>query len=304
MIRLPPRLVWLWLGAFLFGLHAVSAGEETQPKTLRLVAWNVQNYATEAEAREGLPVKPEEDRQKIAEILAGLRPDVIGLIEMGGDASLADLRGRLRSAGAGEFAAVLLPGPDETRHLAVLSRWPIRADHSRARVPFSLHGVPQVMRRGILDVTVDWPGRGPVRLVGVHFKSRRETPAFPAEEFRAEEFRQLRRHVEEARRADPSVPLVLWGDFNTYKNEVPFRDLLGARGHPEAWQAVDLRDAAGLVWTHYWAAADLYSRIDFLLLSSHWREILSPASSGRIGPDSGEAQPSDHRFLYYEFVPH
>jgi endonuclease/exonuclease/phosphatase family metal-dependent hydrolase len=315
MRRRPPRLFWTWFAAVLFWGTACAepmdeaavepgrqVGESAEAKTVRFVAWNVWNYATEVDAREGLPVKPEEERQKIAEVLAGLRPDVIGLVEMGGADSLEDLRSRLRALGAGEFHPLLVGGPDENRHLALLSRWPVLRDESRPRVSFSLHGVPQVMRRGILDVVVEWPGWGEVRLVGVHLKSRRETPDFPQEEFRAEEFRLLRRHLEEQRRSSPELPVMIWGDFNTYKNETVMRDFLGARGHADAWQMVDLRDALGLTWTHYWAVADLYSRIDFLLLSSHWREILQFGGGGFLGPESGQEQPSDHRFLFYEFV--
>jgi endonuclease/exonuclease/phosphatase family metal-dependent hydrolase len=295
-------LPWFCLFAFLASVVPSWGDHPNVPKPLRLVVWNVQNYVVEQDAREGLAAKPENQRQKIAAILRDLRPDVIGLVEVGGSASLLDLQERLSMERASFPYHVLVKGPDEGRYLALLSKFPLREDWSKPRIPFTLHGTPQVMRRGILDVLLEWPGVGDIRLVGVHLKSRREVPAFNQEEFRTEEFQLLRQHLDEGRKNAPQIPIIVWGDFNTYKNEIPFRDFLGARGHANSLHPLDLQDSFGLAWTHYWAAADLYSRIDFLLLSTHWTGLLASRSSGYLGPEEITDLPSDHRYLFYEFI--
>jgi endonuclease/exonuclease/phosphatase family metal-dependent hydrolase len=66
---------------------------------------------------------------------------------------------------------------------------------------------------------------------------------------------------------DAATKLVVYGDFNDTKNEPCLKEIMGARnsGHPlrDLW----LRDSMGDRWTQYWAAADVYSRIDYILVT-------------------------------------
>src|SRR5690606_29784568 len=104
---------------------------------VRLVTYNVENYLLAA--RGGREVKPEAARAKVAEILAGLRPDIIALQELGGPAALEDLGRRLQRLGLEYPHRELVQGYDKYIQGGLLSRHPIveRRPHTRDNFPLS-----------------------------------------------------------------------------------------------------------------------------------------------------------------------
>ena len=82
------------------------------------------------------------------------RPDVFGICEIGTPEDLADLQRRLKEAGLDLPHSEHTGGADDTRHLALLSRFPITARNSQRDLTYDLMGREEPIRRGILDPTV------------------------------------------------------------------------------------------------------------------------------------------------------
>lgn len=242
--------------------------------------------------------KPENETKALVSMIRSIKPDILGLAEMGDESMLDDLRKRLRKAGLDFKYSEWLAGADGTRHLALLSKFPIVERNSRQRVPVELEGRRHLVGRGILDVTVRITKDYDLRLVGVHFKSKRKTPLYDEAKFRAREALALRKHLDERVLKDnPEANVLVFGDFNDTKNEFALQAVKGRAGHPAALRDIPLEDRHGLTWTHHWSYADIYSRIDFLLASKGlWPEI-NLRKSG-IGDGRPWADASDHRPLH------
>ena len=267
--------------------------------------YNVENYLPMVREVGGKRVdgapKPERGVAAVVSMLKRCRPDIVGVAEMGDRGMLADFQRRLKAAGMDLPHVEWVAGDGGGRHLALLSRFPIVARNSRSDVPVEVDGKKFRMGRGILDVTVEAAPGYRLRLVGLHLKSRRAVTLYDERQFRAREALVVRRHVDGILGADPKVNLLVFGDLNDTKNEFPVQEILGAPGGVRSLRALELRDPAGLVWTHYWAAADVYSRIDYLMASAGlWPEI-KMRKSGIVGGREW-AEASDHRPLFTTIV--
>lgn len=241
--------------------------------------------------------KPEGEIRALVAMLKRIRPDILGVVEIGDKTMLTDLQGRLATEGMAFPHLEWVASPEGERHIALLSRFPIVATNSRGGVPLEIDGRSLKMSRGILDATVQVAPQYQLRLVGVHLKSRRKVPDFDEKKFRAREALLVRRHLDSILKASPAVNLLLFGDLNDTKNESPIKDILGTPGTPAALRALPLRDSHGLTWTHFWSDADIYSRIDYLLASQGlWPEI--NLSRSRIGGGREWSKASDHRPIY------
>jgi endonuclease/exonuclease/phosphatase family metal-dependent hydrolase len=229
-------------------------------------------------------------------MLVALRPDVLGLLEMGGTPALADLRARLSDAGLDLPHGALTSGADTERQTALLSKYPIIADRSPVAPRFVLGAQWQTMQRGILDVELEAPSIGTLRFLGIHFKSRRPVPDFDHAAMRLREARALREHIAGITAENPGTRLVLWGDFNDTKNAPALRETAGPAGAPDALAPLPLADDRGQRWTHHWTEADVYSRIDFIFLS---KNLLPYFDEGRscVSSDPRWSIAGDHRPL-------
>lgn len=263
--------------------------------------YNVENYLPMVREVGGKRVenapKPEREAAAVVSMLKRCRPDIVGVAEIGDRRMVADFQKRLRAAGMDLRHVEWVASEGGDRHLALLSRFPIVARNSRRDVPVEVDGRRFRMGRGILDVTVQAGPDYRLRLVGLHLKSKRAVPLYDEKRFRAREAMLVRRHVEGILAANPQENLLLFGDLNDTKNEFPIQEILGAPGGAGSLRALDLRDSNGLVWTHYWAAADVYSRIDYLMASPGlWPEISARRSGVVWAREWSEA--SDHRPLF------
>ena len=288
-----PRGIFFFV--LLFCLPLLSA------KDFVVAYYNLENYLPMARVIGGKRIesapKPENEISALITMLKRIRPDVLGVVEIGDKTMLADLQARLSASGMAFPHSEWVGAPEGERHIALLSRFPIIARNSRCDVPIELDGRLLKMGRGILDATVEVNSSYQIRLVGVHLKSRRKVPAFDERKFRAREALSVRAHLDSILKADPSVNLLLFGDLNDTKNESPIKDILGISGTPIAVRDIPLRDSSGLVWTHFWSDADVYSRIDYLLSSQGlWPEI--KLSRSGIGGGREWSKASDHRPIY------
>ena len=264
-----------------------------------VASYNVENYLKMERKVDGKTVpdapKPEQEIAAVIDVVKEINPDILGIV--GDEKTLDEFRARLKAAGLDYPHKEWVRGTDAARHVALLSRFPIVARNSRDEVPFELNGKQMRVGRGILDVTVKLADNFLLHLVGAHLKSRREVPDLDQVAMRAKEAWYLREHLDKILRANPEEKLLLFGDMNDTKNEYPIKELLGSTRDPLRMKDLFLTDYYGYRWTHYWSSADIYSRIDYLMVSQGlWPDInmdKSGISSSRIWYKA-----SDHRAIF------
>ena len=242
--------------------------------------------------------KPEKEIRALISAIKSIKPDILGVAELGDQKMLADFKSRLREAGMDFPHLEWVRGEEGSdRHLALLSKFPIVARDSQSDVPVELNGRRHRMGRGILDVTLQVTPDYQLRLIGLHLKSKRAVPMYDQQKFRAKEALIVRSRLNQILAADPKQNLLVFGDLNDTKNEFPIREILGPSNSPASLRELLLRDRDGLTWTHFWDNADLYSRIDYLMASRGlWPEIRLNRSGISSSRHTREA--SDHRPIY------
>ncbi len=286
------QIRWLLLVFVLAGARGwAGAGEG-----LTVMTWNVENYVAEdrmvaGEYRTEYP-KPEAAKTALRAAIREAGPDVLTLQEMGPEPYLEELQRDLQTEGANYPYRALLDGPDPKRHLAVLSRVPLRRVTPHAEVPHRGGGAPNLVRRGVLEVAVALGARE-VTLFVVHLKSRyTDDPADPESaaqrlgEAAAVRDLLLRRFPRPERAA-----FLLLGDCNDAPRSRPVQALL-ARGATTIAALLPAGDAAGDGWTHHYRKQDVFSRVDYILVSPGLR----PAVARMWVHDSPAVRAaSDHR---------
>ena len=264
-LRTTWRLLW-WLPLLACaGVKVAAAGGE-----LTVMTWNVENYVAEdrmvdGEYRTEYP-KPEKAKAALRQAVRETTPDVLALQEMGPEPYLEELQRDLAADGAAYPHRALLNGPDPKRHVALLSRVPLRVG-SHAEVPHRGAGVPDLVRRGVLEATVGL-GDGEVTLFVVHLKSRHtENPADPdSAAQRLGEAAAVRDLVLRRCPRTAEAAFLVLGDFNDGPRSKPLRTLL-RRGEATISELLPATDGAGDGWTHHYRKADVYSRVDYILVS-------------------------------------
>jgi endonuclease/exonuclease/phosphatase family metal-dependent hydrolase len=283
-----------WLASLFLCLHA--GAEE-----IVFAAYNVQNYLrmdrrVDNKSLKDAP-KPESEIEAVVNVITKIKPDILGVVEMGDEAMLDDLQKRLKAAGLDLPHREWLQGADENRHVCLLSRFPIVDRKSRGDISFDMNGKTERFNRGILDVSVEVNPGYRLRLVGVHLKSRRTVEEYDEAWMRAKEAWFLRDHINGILAADPQTNLLLFGDFNDTKNNYPIKEVIGKKGTPNYMMDLWLRDSRNERWTHYWRTADEYARIDYIMVSPGMaKEVLFDKSGIDDSPFWNDA--SDHRAIY------
>lgn len=294
---LSPRAI---LAALLALVPSAAAVADTGPGTVVFAAWNVRNYALkpspDPSTRRPTPPKSPASVDAVVATLTDLRPDILGITEMGTRADLADLQRRLRQSGLDLPHRTWVDGADAQRHLALLSRFPITRVRHETRATIAAGGPTRRIQRGLLDCTVEVRPGFRLHLLGVHFKSRRVVPDFDEAELRRGESLVLRRRVEEVFAADPAAPLLVFGDFNDTKNSPVVAGVLGRPGAADSLTALPLADRQGDQWTYHWAETDEYSRVDFVMVSRALRPLVRRTGT-RLHRAKDWRTASDHRPL-------
>ncbi|MFZ5495252.1 MAG: endonuclease/exonuclease/phosphatase family protein [Verrucomicrobiota bacterium] len=293
------RLLCLIAANLLFG-WAARAG-------ITVATYNVENYTlanrlVDGVYREAYP-KPEREKAALRRVIAAIAPDVLAVQEMGAQPYLDEFQRELRQAGLDYPHAVVLDAADADRHVAVLSKLPFKEVKRHAGVPLTYFGRPERVRRGVLEA-VFATDRGDVSLFVIHLKSkyteRQDDPE--AARQRALEAEAVRDLVL-ARFPDPSRAMfIVAGDWNDTRGTRPVR-ALQKRGDLVIGELVEARDSQGETWTHYFRREDLYSRIDFLLVSPGLQPLVA-GGKARIHDGLGTTEASDHRAVWMELDLH
>ncbi|MGL5016690.1 MAG: endonuclease/exonuclease/phosphatase family protein [Luteolibacter sp.] len=271
--------------------------ESPATEGLRFITYNVENWLTmdryvDRKNLKGAP-KPESEKQAVVQILVRHAPDVIGLSEIGTTADLAEIQEDLKAAGLDLPHSHHTGGSDPTRHLGLLSRFPITSTAKPAVSEYQLAGQTFAINRGILDATVEARGKF-YRFLGVHLKSKRDVEIGDQEAIRLQEARLLRRHVDSILETDAEARLVVYGDFNDTRATPAIKAVTGSYNDPTYLTAIPAKDSNGHAWTYHWALHDTYSRIDFIMVSRGLREdVIFEAAKIIDDPEWDKA--SDHR---------
>lgn len=279
-----------------------SADEQrTHGKPVVFAAWNVRNYSLDPQPDTGgRAAKTADAAEAVARILARISPDIVGLCEIGSRRDLEDLARRLGEKGLTLGYSTWVDGPDEQRHLALLSRFPIIATDHDTRSSFATGGRTQRVQRGFLDCTIGIRPGFELRVLGAHLKSRRIVPDFDQAEVRRHESLLLRRRIEEILGDAPSTPLLVFGDMNDTKDSPVVTGLLGRAGSPGALTPVPLADKNGDTWTYRWEQTDEYTRVDYVMVNNALRPLIDRRKSA-IFSDRAWMTASDHRPLVVTF---
>ncbi len=295
MRRFCPPVLFAVLTALAWADHPAAA------EPITVLSYNVENWLTTDRYidNQRVPAAPKPDKEKDAAvaIIAAHRPAIVGVVEMGSRDDLDDLRARLKAKGLDYPYAEWHEGIDAARHVALLSRFPIIARHSQDHVALDIGGRPNAVQRGILDVTVEPEAGHPLRLIGLHLKSRRKVPEVDESILRAKEAWAVRQYLDTILAKEPDARILLFGDLNDTKDQYPIRELIGPRGAPTRMTDIPIEDSRGERWTHYFTVADEYARIDYFLASPALAPAINRKKSG-IDDSPGWHDASDHRAIF------
>lgn len=269
---------------------------------VRFLMQNVKDYFVEGErsrSRYTHRNKPVEAREAIADVIASVKPEVVGLVEIGGPMALQDLQRRLEKRGLRYPWYRVLCRSGEDRALAVLSQHPIVQDHSQAN--YGLYGMQRrSMLRGILDVTVRFEDGRYFRLMGVHLKSRVSDDQRAADSLRAREALTLARYVQEAIRSQKKVPLLVFGDWNDGPADASLGVLSRGVSRDAALSRLNPVDSRGESWTLYYKDGSAYHVFDQIYVNSVLRKRMGRKSECGIVDIPASQEASDHRAVWCE----
>jgi len=242
-----------------------------------------------------LKPKPEKERAAVIATLAEIKPDILGVCEIGAESDLDELQKLLANAGLNYPHKEYCHGGDPTRRLGLLSRYPIVARDHQMNLSYKLGDLTMQFNRGILDATIQVTPDFQLRCMGLHLKSQRQVPEGDQEEMRRNEAHLLREHVVSVLRTAPETKLLLYGDFNDDPKSPGITEIRGDRSDPETRLSdVLLRDDHGEVWTHFYDWEDSYSRLDYFFVSPALHSHVLFRESG-IHTDKDFNNASDHR---------
>ena len=284
------------LSAWLFIVTALLHVADRQ--SLIFCGYNLENYLKMERSVKGSKQpdapKPEKQIAAVVRFLTEIKPDILGVCEIGAEDDLKDLQARLKAAGLDLPNHEYCHGGDPTRRLGLLTRFPIVQRNSRTDLKYRIGDQIFPVKRGFLDCTIE-PRKGfSLHCVGVHLKSKLPVPEADEALMRRNEAHLLRKHVDGIFNDDPDTKLLVYGDFNEQKNQAAMMEVAGVRAAPTGLHDLWLADSRKEHWTHYWHTADLYSRLDYIFVS----RALSPYADKRESrifdpPDYYDG--SDHR---------
>ncbi|WP_415910758.1 endonuclease/exonuclease/phosphatase family protein [Oleiharenicola sp. Vm1] len=271
---------------------------------LTVGAYNVENYTladrmVDGVYRKAYP-KPEAEKQALRESIRGFAPDILALEEMGGPPFLAELQADLKAAGLDYPHATVLEAADNDRHVAILSKLPFKDVRRHTQVGFKYFGQPDLVKRGVLEVTFATTA-GDLTVFVIHLKSKRtERKDDPESTLQRELEATAVRDLVLARFPDPKqAKFIVCGDWNDTRRSKPVRSLL-KRGDTELGELLRAYDSRGETWTHFYRAEESYTRIDYLLASPGLLPFVGHKGTAKIHDGPGVREASDHRPVYVE----
>lgn len=271
---------------------------------VRFMMYNVRDYFVEKDkprSKHTRRIKRNNEREAVADVIAKVKPEIIGLVEIGGTAALDDLAGRLAARGLHYPHRKALIRWGEDRALAILSRYPIVADNSVAECQL-VGKTNRRMLRGILDVTIMLKDKRVFRIMGAHLKSRVSEDPAAAESLRVREARTLAAHIEQAVRKQPDIPILIYGDWNDGPSAPALEALRRGKSKASSLKRLNPKDDNGEVWTLFYKNGNEYSTFDQIYVNSVLSKRMGTKSKmGVVNVDENRS-PSDHRAVWCEML--
>jgi endonuclease/exonuclease/phosphatase family metal-dependent hydrolase len=265
------------------------------------------------EATQTRAAKSAEAKGKVRESILAVKPDVLALQEIGTTNALLELQSSLKGEGLDLPYYEHVAGADTNVHVAILSRFPITARRSHTNESFLLGGRRFRVSRGFGEVEIQVTTNFSFTLLAAHLKSKRPVPQADEAEMRLEEAKLLREKIDERLRSNPSANLVVLGDLNDTKDSASTKAVIGRgklklvdtrpaeRNGDDRTNTDSSREPRSVTWTDYYAKEDIYSRIDFILLSASMAREWVPEETWVLAlPNWGVG--SDHRPITASFV--
>ena len=270
---------------------------------LTVAAYNVENYTLADRMVDGVYraayPKPEKEKAALLQVITGMAPDILAIEEMGPQSYLDDFQRELKQAGQDFPHAVVLEAADADRHVAVLSKVPFKEVRRHARVPIMYFGRPEVVKRGVLEV-VFASASGDFSVYVVHLKSKhteRKDDAEAAQQ-RALEAEAVRDLVLSSYPDPAKSKFIICGDWNDTRGSRPVR-AMQKRGDTIIGEILPATDSRGEGWTHFFRREEIYSRIDYLMVSSALKPLVA-GGTAKIWDGPGTSEASDHRAIYLQ----
>ncbi|MCX6951545.1 MAG: endonuclease/exonuclease/phosphatase family protein [Verrucomicrobia bacterium] len=283
-------------GAVAVWLVLLFAGARAE--TLTLATYNIENYGpsnrmTEAGYRKDYP-KPEPEKRALRTVIRALNADVIVLQEMGPQAYLDELQRDLKSEGLDYPHAALASASDADRHVALLSRRPLKGVTTHTDLEFTYFGAKESVKRGLLEATVA-TAAGDVTIFAIHLKSRYTDRPDDVQSAlrRTGEAGAVRDRILKRFPAPESARFVVLGDCNDTKASKAL-ERLHQRGKTEIADLLPAADSRGEAWTHAFRKDDTYTRVDHILVSPGLLAAVQ-GRTARIFDGEGVRAASDHR---------
>lgn len=281
-----------------FVLAAYASAQPAPAEKFIFCGYNLKNWLKMDRFEDGRTIpavtKPEEEKDRVIAMLKDIHPDVLGVCEVGSAEDVADLQHRLKAVGIDLPHVERAHGGDPTRSLALLSRFPIIARDSQTNLSYKLGDMTLPFQRGILDATVEFHPQLQVKFLGVHLKSMREVTEADQAMMRRNEAHLLRNHIDKVLARNTQARILCYGDFNEHRNEPAISEIIGSRVSDGFMTDLTVRDKNGQVWTHFWDAADSYSRLDYVFCSRGLRPFIDLRQC-RIHHERDFDKASDHR---------
>ena len=287
---------YLFISIFLFSLFC-------KADEVSFMSYNLKNflemYTYTNGQKTGARYKPDEEIEALVNVIAQANPDVLGICEIGNREDLALLRKHLSKAGLQYDHIEHVKAADSVRHLALLSKYPINANHSKTDLFYSIGKTKFPLRRGLLHVELK-VGKDSIHALGVHFKSKRPVDYADESMMRLKEAHLARDVVDNILKDNPDVKLFIYGDFNdSYKSE-PISAIKGHYRSKVRLEPLQLKDTRGEYWTHYWSWERNYSVFDYVFCSRSLLPLVDINKSYIIDTNDTEIA-SDHRPLLVTF---
>jgi endonuclease/exonuclease/phosphatase family metal-dependent hydrolase len=196
-------------------------------------------------------------------------------------------------------------GRDTNLHVAFLSKYPIIAARHHTKESFLHQGRRFHVSRGFGEIEIEFENRR-LTFLTAHLKSKRQSAEADQEALRFEEATLLREKIDAHFQRNPNANLIVLGDFNDGIGTRTYTTLIG-KGRTKLFDTSPYErngdslpnpnsryDPRRIIWTHFYAKEELYSRIDYILLSPSLRRFFRAEQSYVLAlKDWGAA--SDHR---------
>ncbi len=290
----PTVLLLVSLLAFL--TSSLSHSAESKQAAARFLMYNVRNYFVDGELNRSpytVHAKKHSSCEAVVDVIASARPDIIGLTEIGGRKALADLQARLAKRGLHYPHSRVVERAREPRALALLSRYPIIQDQSKAE--YGLYGQQrQPMLRGILDLTVKVDEKHRYRILGAHLKARKSNNPSEATSLRRREAETLSRYIASSSTRSQKLPLLVYGDWN----DEPHDAALSSLSSIAKLQHLKALDAQGKPWTLYYRPDKKYLIFDQIYINQALRERLPAGARSGVVDHRSFRHASDHRAVW------